>query len=95
MRNRPMPWDEDRLRAVEREANACPSGDACSQDVVSLVAEVRRLRTALLPFAHHALGGWDTRSTRRYSIRVTEGQVARAAKALLIGFDPDPVTPDP
>lgn len=46
-----MPWDEDRLSAVEAEAKACPSGDACAADVVSLVAEVRRLRVALQEIA--------------------------------------------
>ncbi len=51
--------------------------------------ENARLRKALLPFARHSLGGWNLDSTRRYSIRVTEGQVARAARALGIGFDPD------
>jgi len=45
MRNQPMPWDEDRLRAVALEAAPCP--DACSADVISLVAEVRRLREQL------------------------------------------------
>lgn len=42
-----MPWDDDRLDAVEREARACTSGDACTVDVLALIAEVRRLRTAL------------------------------------------------
>lgn len=36
-----MTWDESRLRAVEQSAASCP--DACSADVVSLIAEVRRL----------------------------------------------------
>ena len=39
-----MPWNDDRLDAVETAARQCTSGDACSIDVVLLVAEVRRLR---------------------------------------------------
>ena len=57
--------------------------------IARLKVENARLRKALLPFARHSFGGWNLNSTRRYSIRVTEGQVARAAKALGIGFDPD------
>lgn len=39
-----MPWSADRLDAVETAARQCTSGDACSVDVVLLIAEVRRLR---------------------------------------------------
>lgn len=42
-----MPWDDDRLDAVEAEAKACESGDACTSDVLALVVEVRRLRAVL------------------------------------------------
>jgi hypothetical protein len=38
-----MPWDDLRLAQVEAGAKECP--DACGADVVSLVAEVRRLQT--------------------------------------------------
>jgi hypothetical protein len=44
-----MGWDEDRLHAVALEAAPCP--DACSQDVISLVAEVRRLNARVEMFA--------------------------------------------
>lgn len=37
-----IPWDELRLSQVEAVASTCP--DACAADVVSLIAEVRRLR---------------------------------------------------
>lgn len=40
-----MPWDESRLHAVELAAAECP--DACSEDVISLVKEVRKLRSLL------------------------------------------------
>lgn len=39
-----MMWDDLRLAQVEEAAQGCP--DACSADVVSLIAEVRRLRSA-------------------------------------------------
>ena len=77
MANR-IPWDAKRLNQVERQATACPSDDACRQDVLSLVEEVRRLRRALRPFAGHSLGGYNALSNRRLSIRVTEGQLCRA-----------------
>lgn len=72
--------DDDELEALERVAADCP--DACASDVVRLAAVVRRLRDALQPFADHSLPGWDRESGRRYRIRVTEGQVARAWMAL-------------
>lgn len=37
-----IPWDEERLSQVEKSAHQCY--DACRADVISLVAEVRRLR---------------------------------------------------
>lgn len=40
-----VPWDDLRLSQVEAAAAGCP--DACAVDVVSLVAEVRRLREQL------------------------------------------------
>lgn len=40
-----MDWDEDRLHAVELEAAPWP--DACSEDVISLVAEVHRLQATI------------------------------------------------
>lgn len=43
-----------------------------------LVAEVRRLREALKPFAHHSHAGDDRNSEQERSIRVTVGQVATA-----------------
>lgn len=46
-----MPWTDDRLSAVLQVAAACP--DACAADVVSLVAEVRRLREALQTIRDH------------------------------------------
>lgn len=76
--------DERGLKQIETHARGCP--DACSADVMRLTREVRRLRKALAPLARHSLGGWDIRSGRRYQIRVTEGQVARAWRAL---NDPD------
>jgi hypothetical protein len=39
-----FPWTDLRLTQVALGAAPCP--DACSQDVLSLVAEVRRLRAA-------------------------------------------------
>lgn len=42
-----MPWDDARLDAVERAARSCPSDDACTSDVLALLAEVRRLKRAL------------------------------------------------
>lgn len=39
-----MPWDDARLDDVEAQARACTSEDACTVDVLALVAEVRRLR---------------------------------------------------
>lgn len=44
-----MPWDDERLAAVEAEAATCPNGDACAEDVISLIAEVRRLRAVSRP----------------------------------------------
>lgn len=75
-----VPMDNLRLDQIEAGAQTCP--DACAADAIRLVVEVRRLRAALKPFAHHALPGWDTRSEREYRISVTEGQVACAWTAL-------------
>lgn len=44
-----VPWDEERLSAVDGSASWCP--DACAADVRSLVGEVRRLREALAFYA--------------------------------------------
>ena len=49
-----MDWTEDRLHAVALEAAPCP--DPCSADVISLVAEVRRLQRLLdraYPWLHN------------------------------------------
>lgn len=51
-------------------------------DIVLLIREIRKLRKALRPFASHSFGGYDVRSTRRDTIWVTEGQLARAWFAL-------------
>jgi hypothetical protein len=51
-------------------------------DFERLEAEVRMLRAALQPFAHHSLGGFWTESERKLRIRVTEGQLCRAWMAL-------------
>jgi hypothetical protein len=42
-----VPWDELRLEHVEAQARFCETGCACSQDVLSLVDEVRRLKARL------------------------------------------------
>jgi hypothetical protein len=55
-----MPWDDDRLDAVEAEAKACATGDACTADVLALVGVVRQLRGlvwGLVPGDHLDRGG--------------------------------------
>ncbi len=47
----PMPWNDGRLNLIEAEAQNCTSGDACTADVIALVAEVRRLREVLATIA--------------------------------------------
>lgn len=79
--------DEKRLAAIEATLSGWERGEWIhSPDVIpivrDLIAEVRRLRETLVPFAHHALAGWNARSDREYTIRVTEGQVAGAWHAL-------------
>lgn len=49
-----MPWDDARLDAVESEARACRSDDACTSDVLALVNEVRRLRSVMARSAEQA-----------------------------------------
>lgn len=54
----PIPWDELRLSQVEDVARHCD--DACGADVVSLVAEVRRLQRLLdraYPWLHNPYVG--------------------------------------
>lgn len=48
-----MGWDDLRLDQVGQGAAGCP--DACGADVVSLIAEVRRLRAAIVD--QHVTGG--------------------------------------
>ena len=49
------PWDALRLNQVEEAARGRP--DACSADVISLVAEVRQLRADLQSALRMAIGG--------------------------------------
>jgi hypothetical protein len=74
----PAACSMDDLRLSQIEASASPCPDACAADAVRLVAEVRRLRLALEPFAARSIGGYDARSKRRLQITVSEGALATA-----------------
>lgn len=70
------------LKRLERQAKLKTPVGASATETLQLVAEVRKLRRALKPFANHVLGGYDVKSERVIRIVVNEGQVTRASMAL-------------
>jgi hypothetical protein len=90
----PEPMSDERLAEIEAQHERHCSYACCGEfieygqhdeqcPVLDLIAEVRRLREVLKPFAHHAMAGMDARSDRERQIRVTEGQLVRADFALM------------
>lgn len=76
-----MPWDDLRLQQVEASASQCP--DVCAVDVVSLIAEVRRLREALADSALTWHRGIVHMSEPPFTLEACKYERCRTADALL------------